>query len=119
MSRAAERIAARRAGRERGCDIKRTSGLPPTDYAEFADIKGATLPLGGLMNRTAIAALLAIAAPALAQRPPAVVSPEVKPDRTVVFRIAAPKANAVTVVGEFGKKELTKDDRGVWSVTVG
>jgi enterochelin esterase-like enzyme len=71
------------------------------------------------MNRTAMAALLAIAVPALAQRPPAVTSPEVKPDRTVVFRIAAPKANAVNVAGEFGKKELTKDDRGVWSVTVG
>jgi enterochelin esterase family protein len=45
----------------------------------------------------------------------------VHPDRTVTFRVAAPKATEVTVSGEFmkGSKELVKDDKGVWSVTVG
>ncbi len=71
------------------------------------------------MSRTPLAAALLLAAPTLAQQPPAVVSPDVRPDRTVVFRIHAPKASAVSVGGEFGRKTLTKDDNGVWTATVG
>lgn len=56
-------------------------------------------------------------------RGPAVVSPEVHPDRTVTLRIYAPKANSVTVSGEImGTKPpaaLIKGDNGVWSVTLG
>jgi enterochelin esterase family protein len=51
------------------------------------------------------------------------VSPEVRPDRTVTFRIFAPKATEVTVRGDWlekpGPAKLEKDDKGVWSVTVG
>lgn len=48
------------------------------------------------------------------------VSPEVHPDRTVTFRLRAPQAKQVSVAGEIGSgKTMTKDDRGVWSVTVG
>ncbi len=54
------------------------------------------------------------------------VSPEVRADRTVVFRLYAPKANDVLLVGSPGileaigePKPLKKDDKGVWSVTVG
>src|SRR5579871_1540402 len=46
--------------------------------------------------------------------------PEIK-DGDVTFRINAPKASQVTVSGDFasGKKlELTKDEKGAWSVTV-
>lgn len=52
---------------------------------------------------------------------PAIVSPEVLPDRSVVFRLRAPNANEVTVSGEWtnGVKQLTKDSLGVWTVTVG
>jgi enterochelin esterase family protein len=47
-------------------------------------------------------------------------SPEVKADHTVVFRLSAPKATAVQVRGEWGAPQaMTKDDNGVWSVTVG
>lgn len=49
-------------------------------------------------------------------------SPEVLSDRRVVFRIAAPKAETVTVAGEWTagqRHELTRDDQGNWSVTVG
>jgi enterochelin esterase family protein len=51
------------------------------------------------------------------------VSPEVLADR-VTFRIYAPKASEVMVSGDwltnFGDRpKLTKDDRGVWAVTVG
>ena len=48
------------------------------------------------------------------------VSPEVHADRTVTFRLRAPKAAEVSVSGEIGAAgKMTKDDKGVWSVTVG
>jgi enterochelin esterase-like enzyme len=54
------------------------------------------------------------------------VSPEVRPDRTVVFRLFAPKASEVVLMGSPGileaikePKPLQKDAKGVWSVTVG
>src|ERR1039458_7857081 len=54
---------------------------------------------------------------------PAVRSPEVNPDRTVTFRLRAPQAAAVELVGEVlqgkGPKAMTKDSDGVWSVTIG
>ncbi len=50
-------------------------------------------------------------------------SPEVLPDHRVTFRIHAPKASEVTVGGDWlqgpGPAKLEKDERGVWSVTVG
>ncbi len=54
--------------------------------------------------------------------PPVVTrSPEVGPDRRVTFRLLAPKASEVILTGEFmeGSRSLQKDDKGVWSVTVG
>jgi enterochelin esterase-like enzyme len=47
-------------------------------------------------------------------------SVEVAPDKKVTFRIYAPKASEVTVGGDFGQRgAMTKDDKGVWSLTVG
>jgi enterochelin esterase family protein len=48
-------------------------------------------------------------------------SPEVRPDRTVTFRFQAPNAAKVTVKGIDGVSatEMTRDDKGLWSVTVG
>lgn len=52
-------------------------------------------------------------------------SPEVLSDGRVVFRIYAPKATEVTVGGDWIPQglgqggKLTKDDQGVWSITVG
>ena len=50
-------------------------------------------------------------------------SPEVHPDRTVTFRLRAPQATAVELVGEVlrGKysQPMIKNDEGVWSVTIG
>ena len=52
--------------------------------------------------------------------PPPVVSPEVKVDRSVVFRLRAPNATKVElVVGTTAAKPLAKDASGVWSLTVG
>jgi enterochelin esterase family protein len=67
------------------------------------------------------ALLLAAALPLLAQSVPNVVSPEVLPDHRVTLRIAAPKANDVTLTADWtaAAEKLTKDDKGVWSITVG
>ena len=49
-------------------------------------------------------------------------SPEVHPDKTFTLRLSAPKASEVTVAGEWNLNKpqaLTKDDKGVWTITVG
>jgi enterochelin esterase-like enzyme len=63
------------------------------------------------------------------QRPPAARSPIIQSDGRVTFNLMAPNATAVTLDGDFplvgnyhgGRKTtaLTKDDKGLWSVTVG
>ena len=57
------------------------------------------------------------------QAPPAVRSPEVHADRTVTFRLRAPAASGVELVGEVmqgkGPHAMTKGADGVWSVTIG
>jgi 1,4-alpha-glucan branching enzyme len=54
-------------------------------------------------------------------RPFQVVSPVVHPDRRITFRLRAPQAKVVEVKSLFfkGKEPLAKDDKGVWSVTLG
>ncbi len=46
-------------------------------------------------------------------------STEVAADHKVTFRIYAPKASEVSVAGDFGGGKLSKDEKGVWSITVG
>src|SRR5262245_1974923 len=68
---------------------------------------------------------LVTSAAAFAQAPrmDMLVSPEVHPDRRVTFRIRAPKASEVSLFGDWmmpeTKQALTRDEQGVWSVTVG
>src|ERR1022692_4639757 len=53
---------------------------------------------------------------------PRIVSPEIHPDRTVTFRLLAPKAAEVTLNGSWEgatNLKMTRDDAGVWSTTVG
>jgi enterochelin esterase-like enzyme len=54
-------------------------------------------------------------------RGPALVTPEVKADRTITFRFRAPDAKQVTLIGELDGRTypMTRDESGVWSVTVG
>jgi len=79
--------------------------------------------------------LLWVNASAMCQRAPAPyyedtnnvpVSPEIHSDRSVTFRLFAPKASEVVLMGSPGilevikePKALQKDENGVWSVTVG
>ena len=72
--------------------------------------------------RLAVVLAMIVASPVLAQRGgPAVRSPEIAADGRVTFRIAAPNANDVRVSGDFIKapEALQKDEKGVWSVTIG
>lgn len=56
----------------------------------------------------------------MAQRPPAISSPDVHPDHSITFRYFSRNAQKVTLNGEFLKAPvaLTKDTSGIWSVTV-
>jgi 1,4-alpha-glucan branching enzyme len=79
------------------------------------------------------AAPLATGATAYFDYPPlastGIVSPEIHPDRTVTFRIVAPKASVVEIAGEWmsaNRAETTvegsrmkRDDKGVWSTAIG
>ena len=72
------------------------------------------------MSRLSLVLLLPMLG--LAQpRPPALVSPEVRADRTVTFRVSAPKAASVQLTGDAVKspQALERDSAGVWSVTIG
>jgi enterochelin esterase-like enzyme len=54
----------------------------------------------------------------LLARGPALVSPEVAPDRRVTFRFAAPNATQVSVTGIAGPPiTMQKDERGIWTGT--
>lgn len=72
---------------------------------------------------TLIGILVSIAGSTLGQPPggPVVISPQVNPDNTVVFRYLAPSAKEVILSAQFEKAQvpLTKDSTGVWSVTLG
>jgi len=74
-----------------------------------------------------------IAASLAAQQPPAAVtsaaarpaplrSPDIHPDRTVTFRLLAPKASEVTLNGSWDSGtnlKMTKDEAGIWATTIG
>lgn len=70
------------------------------------------------------AAVLALAAgPAAQGPPPPVRSPEVHADRRVTFRLRAPEATRVDLVGEVlrggAPQPMTRGSDGTWSVTIG
>ena len=64
---------------------------------------------------------MAQAAPGACGFPAPLISPEVHPDRKVTFRLRAPATvKQVTVRGEWpgGPKPMTKDERGIWRITL-
>jgi enterochelin esterase-like enzyme len=60
---------------------------------------------------------------ALGQPPrgPFIVSPQVNPDKTIVFRYLAPLAKEVKLSAQFQKApvDMTRDSLGIWSISVG
>jgi enterochelin esterase-like enzyme len=75
------------------------------------------------MTKPCLALVLIPAACLLAQPPANLVSPELLPDHRATLRIRAPKAAEVTLTADWipanTTEKLTRDDAGVWSVTVG
>ncbi|MES2775670.1 MAG: alpha/beta hydrolase-fold protein [Bacteroidota bacterium] len=65
------------------------------------------------------ATLLFVAVAAIAQRPPAISSPDVHPDHSITFRFYSRTAQKVILKGEFLSSPLpfTKDTSGIWTVT--
>ncbi len=72
------------------------------------------------MSRLPVLILLPVFAVAQ-PRPPALQSPEVHAERTVTFRVSAPKATAVLLTGDLVKapQAMEKDNAGVWNITIG
>jgi enterochelin esterase-like enzyme len=71
------------------------------------------------MNRVVPFLLAAVVFPAFAQQsPPPLQSPEVHPDRSVIFRFRDPNAKEVVFAREGAERvPMQKDDQGVWSLT--
>ena len=74
------------------------------------------------MRDLIVALTITLVWPAGAQKEPTVVSPEIAKDRSVTFRIWAPKASDVQLSGNWmGPRPpvpLTKNDEGVWTTRV-
>lgn len=76
-----------------------------------------------LLTILSLAPVTAGEAKPAAPRPPPVVSPEIKADRSVTFRIKAPQAKEVSVRGQWAKEPLamakggSSSDQDVWSAT--
>jgi enterochelin esterase-like enzyme len=84
----------------------------------FAASVVAVIATAPLVGRQVPAAAPAPPAP----RPAPLKSPEIHPDRTVTFRLSAPKASEVTLNGSWDNGtdlKMAKDESGVWSTTVG
>ena len=84
-----------------------------------------------LRSAVFVAAMVSALAPAVAvetlaaqevgaRRATSITSPEVAPDRRVIFRLRAPEAKKVTVSGDFGNDvDLRAGEDGIWSATIG
>ena len=72
-----------------------------------------------------LAALILITPEAFTQpstrRPQAPKSPEVLPGRMVAFRLYAPKADTVSLAGQWpgGQVQMARDSAGIWNITTG
>jgi enterochelin esterase family protein len=89
--------------------------------------------LAGLLATVSVVTVVAMAplagqqappagAAAQAPRPAPLKSPDIRPDRTVTFRLLAPKASEVTLNGSWDggtNLKMAKDASGVWSTTIG
>ena len=58
---------------------------------------------------------------AAAQQRQRIISPEIQPDRTVIFRFHAPQAHLVCISVEYvdGLRPLQLGENGIWSITLG
>jgi enterochelin esterase family protein len=77
------------------------------------------LPGAALLVVACVSASAHAPAPAAQQAPaPRLISPDVRPDRTVTFRMSAPNAREVILLLEGSERRaMQKDAQGVWSIT--
>jgi enterochelin esterase family protein len=85
-------------------------------------VRGSAGRVAGALVAALVLAGLSQAQPGRPQTP-VVVSPEVKSDRAVTFRLYAPKAESVGVFttdlpGGFAPRPMKKGDKGVWELTL-
>ena len=84
-------------------------------------LSGSVAVIGFVIGASLVAQQLPTAQPPAA-RPAPLRSPEIHPDRTVTFRLLAPKATEVTLNGSWDSGtnlKMTRDDAGIWSTTIG
>ncbi len=95
-------------------------GKPSRSHSEWRGLLLTLLPNMNMM-KAACLVFLSFAAGAAYAQAPALVSPEVHPDRTVTFRLSAPKASEVTFTADWTSavQKMEKSADGVWSLTVG
>ena len=88
-----------------------------------ARLSGIIAVIGVVMTASLVARQPPTAqSPAAAARPTPLRSPEIHPDRTVTFRLLAPKATEVTLNGSWDggtNLKMAKGDAGIWSTTIG
>jgi enterochelin esterase-like enzyme len=87
-------------------------------------LSGTVAVIGVIIIGASLAAQQPPAAPApgAAARPTPLGSPDIHLDRTVTFRLLAPKAAEVTLNGSWDSGtnlKMTRDEAGVWSTTIG
>src|SRR4051812_9731316 len=72
---------------------------------------------------TVLLLLASVTAFAQTPKPDTLLSPEVHPDRQVTFRVRAPRASEVTLLGDWmlpdSKQSMSRDEQGIWSAKVG
>lgn len=98
------------------------NSLPRAPLAGFVVSLGLALgAAAGFAQTPAVAPAAERKASGPGSRAAPVISPEIMADRQVTFRLRAPNAKAVTLSGQFtrGTTTMSKDDSGLWSVTVG
>ena len=73
------------------------------------------------LNLIVVAFILLLVQVNQAQQRRRIVSPEIKPDRTVTFRFFAPRAHQVSISVEYleGIQPLRLGENGIWSITLG
>jgi enterochelin esterase-like enzyme len=77
--------------------------------------------LRGLLLMGLVASQMVVSAQQARRTPTEVISPQVNPDNTVIFRYIAPQAKEVKLSAQFERSAvpMTKDSVGVWSVKRG
>jgi enterochelin esterase-like enzyme len=95
------------------------SNHPLTAVSRSPRSRPFTIPLIMKRKLSILSLLLSLRAPA--QQPPTIISPDIQPDGKVTFRLLDPGAKEVKLQfdGTPQPSPMTRDDTGLWSLTLG